>query len=141
MTSWAEYSLEALNETEKFPQLAEVTRTVYITMKQVSPNGAEVNGSVNGSLEWAQDGLVWQTEQREVNNSMPYLVQVYTTGMTPNYTAAVENGGWDPYSQAFPALVGEVLDIVWLSNSGLAGGWDYHSMHAHGRHYWDLGSG
>lgn len=53
----------------------------------------------------------------------------------------MENGGWDPYSNAFPALPGEVLDIVWLSNSGPTGGWDFHPMHAHGKHYFDLGSG
>lgn len=88
-----------------------------------------------------QDNLIWQTEQRQSNNSLPYLVQVYITGQTPNYTAAVENGGWDPYSNAFPALPGEVLDIVWLSNSGPTGGWDFHPMHAHGKHYFDLGSG
>lgn len=84
---------------------------------------------------------MWQTEEREANNSLPYLVQVYLTGQTPNYTAAVENGGWDPYSNAFPALPGEVLDIVWQSNSGPTGGWDFHPMHAHGKHYFDLGSG
>lgn len=88
-----------------------------------------------------QNDLIWQTAQREANNSVPYLVQLYTTGQAPNYTAAVENGGWDPYSNAFPALPGEVLDIVWLSNSGPTGGWDFHPMHAHGKHYFDLGAG
>ncbi|KAK5279109.1 Multicopper oxidase aurL2 [Exophiala xenobiotica] len=99
------------------------------------------NGTINGTLQWAQDSLVWQEAQRQTNNSLPYLVQVYLTGQAPNYTAAVENGGWDPYSNAFPALPGEVLDIVWLSNSGPTGGWDFHPMHAHGKHYFDLGSG
>lgn len=51
------------------------------------------------------------------------------------------NSGFDPVAQAWPALVGETLDIVWLSNSGPTGGWDFHPMHAHGAHYWDLGSG
>jgi hypothetical protein len=81
-----------------------------------------------------QNNLIWQTAQRESNNSVPYLVQLYTTGQTPNYTAAVENGGWDPYSNAFAALPGEVLDIVWLSNSGPTGGWDFHPMHASSPH-------
>ncbi|RMZ79865.1 hypothetical protein DV737_g3263, partial [Chaetothyriales sp. CBS 132003] len=141
VTNWAEYALEALKPAEAFPTLSEVTRTVYITVRQVILQGSYINGSVNGTLQWAQDNLIWQTEQREANNSLPYLVQVYLTGQTPNYTAAVENGGWDPYSNAFPALPGEVLDIVWLSNSGPSGGWDFHPMHAHGKHYFDLGSG
>ncbi|KAJ9612566.1 hypothetical protein H2200_004163 [Cladophialophora chaetospira] len=141
VTTFAEYSLEALNPIEPFPKLSEVTRTVYITVQQQIRVGTFVNGTVNGTLQWAQNNLIWQTAQRESNNSVPYLVQLYTTGQTPNYTAALENGGWDPYSNAFPALPGEVLDIVWLSNSGPTGGWDFHPMHAHGKHYFDLGSG
>jgi L-ascorbate oxidase len=72
---------------------------------------------------------------------MPYLVSVYTTGTVPDYDAAMANGGWDPATRAFPARVGETLDIVWLSNSGPTGGFDTHPMHAHGAHFWDLGSG
>jgi FtsP/CotA-like multicopper oxidase with cupredoxin domain len=53
----------------------------------------------------------------------------------------LKNNGWDPSTRAFPAEVGEVLDIVWLSNSGPTGVFEYHPMHAHGEHYWDLGSG
>ncbi|KAK5026600.1 hypothetical protein LTS07_007534 [Exophiala sideris] len=139
--SWAEYSLEALKPLEVFPTLAEVTRTVYTTMQQVILVGSYENGTINGTLQWEQDDLIWQTEVRQANNSLPYLVQVYLTGQTPNYTAAIENGGWDPYSNAFPALPGEVLDIVWLSNNAPTGGWDFHPMHAHGKHYFDLGSG
>lgn len=90
-----------------------------------------------------QNGLVWQTESSQANGSVPYLIQIYTTGQVPNYTAALANGGWDPThnNHAFPALAGETLDIVWQSNSGPTGGWDFHPMHAHGAHYWDLGSG
>lgn len=62
-------------------------------------------------------------------------------GITPNYTAALANNGWDPETRAFPAQVGEVLDIIWESNSGPTSGYDFHPMHAHGEHYWDLGSG
>ncbi|KAI1610679.1 L-ascorbate oxidase [Exophiala viscosa] len=141
VNSWAEYSLEALKPLEAFPKLSDVTRTVYITMQQVMKVGSYKNGTINGTLQWEEDDLIWQTEVRQSNNSLPYLVQVYLTGQTPNYTAAIENGGWDPYSNAFPALPGEVLDIVWLSNNGPTGGWDFHPMHAHGKHYFDLGSG
>lgn len=71
----------------------------------------------------------------------PYLIQAYIEGKTPDYEVALANKGWDPNTRAFPALVGEVLDIVWQSNSGPTGGFEYHPMHAHGEHYWDLGSG
>ena len=53
VTSWAEYSLEALDPREKFPTLDEVTRTVTITMRQVIREGAYVNRTINGTLEWA----------------------------------------------------------------------------------------
>lgn len=72
---------------------------------------------------------------------IPYLIQAYIEGKTPDYKTALANNGWDPKTRAFPALVGEVLDIVWQSNSGPTGGFEYHPMHAHGEHYWDLGSG
>lgn len=91
----------------------------------------------------SNNDLVYQTESSQANNSIPYLIQIYTTGTVPNYTAAIANEGWDPNlnNHAFPALVNETLDIIWLSNSGPTGGWDFHPMHAHGPHYWDLGSG
>lgn len=144
IVSWSEYSLESYNESNAadFPKLSEVTRTVTITMHQIIRDGF-YNGSFHGEVQWAQNNLVYQTESSQENNTVPYLIQVYTTGQTPNYEAAIANYGWDPTNNnhAFPALVGEVLDIVWLSNSGPTGGWDFHPMHAHGSHYWDLGSG
>lgn len=52
--SWAEYSLQALRPLEPFPRLSEVTRTVYITTKQVVNNGYILsNGTVDGNLNWA----------------------------------------------------------------------------------------
>jgi L-ascorbate oxidase len=53
VTAWAEYALESLHETEPFPSLSEVTRTVTITMRQVIREGAYVNRTINGTLEWA----------------------------------------------------------------------------------------
>lgn len=53
VTSWAEYALESLQESEPFPSLSEVTRTVTITMRQVIREGAYTNKTINGTLEWA----------------------------------------------------------------------------------------
>lgn len=53
VTSWAEYALEALTPTEPFPMLSEVTRTVYITVAQTIRVGAFINGTINGTLQWA----------------------------------------------------------------------------------------
>lgn len=52
VTNWAEYALEALRPTEAFPALSEVTRTVYITMRQVMRVGSYTHGTINGTLQW-----------------------------------------------------------------------------------------
>ncbi|KAK6332886.1 hypothetical protein TWF696_002905 [Orbilia brochopaga] len=131
VTDWAEQALQPLHShyTESFPPLSAVTRTVYITVKQVSA----------GKLEWSQNGIVWQSSL--IHN--PYLTEIYTRGddAIPDFTAATATGGVDPVSRLFPARIGEVIDIVWLNNNGPSGGWDFHPFHAHGGHYWDLGAG
>ncbi|RYP35501.1 hypothetical protein DL767_003755 [Monosporascus sp. MG133] len=139
-TRWLEYTLEPLSPREAFPAASEVTRTVYITVNQHVVDGF-YNGSWQGQLQWDANNLTWAEPALEAQNFEPYLVTVYRSGTTPDYSAAMANGGWDPVTRAWPALVGEVLDIVWLSNSGPSGGFDFHPMHAHGTHYWDLGSG
>ncbi|KAL8386837.1 hypothetical protein RB595_010353 [Gaeumannomyces hyphopodioides] len=143
-SSWLEYTLQSLDpeEAARFPRLSEVTRTVYITMAQHLGSGEYVDGTINGTLQWAQNTLSWQESAlADDPGYMPLLVRLYVTGETPDYGAAQANQGWDPETKTFPALVGETLDIVWLSNSGPTGGWDAHPMHMHGEHYWDLGSG
>ncbi|CAJ2509494.1 Uu.00g145200.m01.CDS01 [Anthostomella pinea] len=141
LTQWLEYTLESLNLDDTFPTLDEVTRTIFITVSQDIINGSYVDGSVTGSLVWEQNDISWTELEADALHYAPYLVQAYVTGKTPDYDAAVLNQGWDPNTSAFPAKVGETLDIVWQSNSGPTGGFDYHPMHAHGEHYWDLGSG
>jgi L-ascorbate oxidase len=132
---WLEYALEPYDATiDPFP--TEPTRTVTI---QVNQEGIYINRTFRSQLEWANNGLVWKTS----NVQTPYLVSIYQNGAAsvPNYDAALANGGWDPATSVFPARIGEVLDIVWESNTGPTGGWDFHPMHAHGGHFWDLGSG
>ncbi|KAI0595970.1 L-ascorbate oxidase [Biscogniauxia sp. FL1348] len=140
LPQWLEYTLESLRPTD-FPSLDEVTRTIYITVSQDIIDGAYVNDTVTGSMVWEQNDLTWTETEAEALHYTPYLVQAYMKGMTPDFEAALNNKGWDPSTRAFPANVGEVLDIVWLSNSGPTGGFEYHPMHAHGEHYYDLGSG
>ncbi|GAW13542.1 hypothetical protein ANO14919_029290 [Xylariales sp. No.14919] len=141
LTNWLEYTLEALKPQSPFPTLSEVTRTVYITVEEKVVNGTYKGGSVTGSLIWVNNDLTWTDKEAASLNYKPYLIDAYVTGKTPNYDFAVKHQGWDPAMRAWPARVGEVLDIVWLSNSGPSGLFEYHPMHAHGEHYWDLGSG
>ncbi|KAL9616304.1 MAG: hypothetical protein Q9160_008817 [Pyrenula sp. 1 TL-2023] len=126
--NWLEYSLQPLDPTfDPFPTTS--TRTVSITVQQLN----------TGFLQWQANTNIWQTSRVQT----PYLVQIYDNGQSaiPDYNAALANGGWDPKTLAFPAKVGEVVDIVWQNNNGYSGGWDIHPFHAHGGHYWDLGSG
>ncbi|KAI1127009.1 L-ascorbate oxidase [Nemania abortiva] len=141
LTGWLEYTLEALHPQTPFPPLSEVTRTIYITVEEKVINGTYVGGSVTGSLIWVNNDLTWTDQEAAELHYRPYLIDAYMTGRTPNYGVALKHKGWDPRMRAFPAEVGEVLDIVWLSNSGPSGMFEYHPMHAHGEHYWDLGSG
>ncbi|KAF5019433.1 hypothetical protein F66182_8562 [Fusarium sp. NRRL 66182] len=140
---YLEYTLQGLSDeaNKRFPRLSEVTRTVTIQINQILTTGSYENGTLNGTVAWAQNGLPWKESVQAARNQVPYLIQVYETGQTPNYTLALEHGGFDPETKAFPAKVGEVLDIVWENNNGPTGGWDFHPMHIHGKHCWDLGSG
>ncbi|KAJ2990146.1 hypothetical protein NUW58_g3103 [Xylaria curta] len=141
LTNWLEYTLEELNPRTPFPKLSEVTRTLYITVSEEVVNGTYVGGSVTGSLVWVNNDLTWTADEAASLHYQPYLIDAYLNGRTPDYKAAASHKGWDPAMRAFPAHVGEVLDIVWLSNSGPSGIFEYHPMHAHGDHYWDLGAG
>lgn len=128
-----EYALEPL-VPNNFPSASEVTRRVHITNAQLTKS----------TIIWQLDGLNW-TEGTSAN-SPPYLVDIYKNGpeAMPNYTAAIANGGWDPYTLTWPAKLGEVIEII-LENTGSVvnnnGGFDYHPFHLHGAYYYDCGSG
>lgn len=135
MYNWAESSLQPFNASAKpFPRKA--TRTVIIQMNQV---GNFVNSTWKSTLEWAQNGLVWQ----ETLPKTPYLVDIYKRGQAaiPDYNVAIAGKGYDPMTAVFPSKLGEVIDIVWQNNNGPSGGYDFHPIHGHGPHYFDLGSG
>ena len=63
--------------------------------------------------------------------------------MIANYDLAAGScGGWDPKLNAWPAKVGEVIDIILINEpEGVVGGFDVHPWHIHGEHVYDLGSG
>jgi len=69
------------------------------------------------------------------------IFDVFKNGESPNYTLALQNGGHDPITNVWPARVGEVIEIVWVSDNGPTGGFDSHPMHIHGEHCWDVGAG
>lgn len=121
--------LSSGKEEGKMPTADEVTRTVVMTVHQ----------SVNGQTVWIQNGKPW-TEDFPVE---PYLVSLYRNDNIefPSLERAKQNNGLDNVTRTFPAEIGEVLEIVIQNTGADAGGLDAHPFHAHGEHYWDLGSG
>ena len=126
---WLDYQLQPLTPDEDFPSLSEVTRTVTIRTHQL----------IAGTIVWAQDNIPWT----ETFPQEPYLVSLYKSDGVefPSYERAIANGGIDPQTRAFPANIGEVIDIIIQNTGSDNGGVDIHPFHAHGSHYWDLGSG
>ncbi|KAK3672192.1 hypothetical protein LTR78_007945 [Recurvomyces mirabilis] len=133
--SWLEYSLQPL-WPNNFPTASEVTRQVIIYDRQV----------LTHTDIWRLNGDQWNDTSPPYPGDTPYLVNIYENGQSaiPNYDAALNNSGWDPYSLTWPAKIGEVLEIIWYNTGSLVqnnGGVDYHPFHAHGAHYYDIGSG
>jgi L-ascorbate oxidase len=136
---WLEYSLRPYNNSahpiaslsaQSFPTAEEVTRRVNIT------SHLEIK---DGGLLYKMNGYTWN----EGLVQEPYLVSLYKDGGSnwPSMERALENDGLDPVAHAFPALMGEVLEIVIQGTGSDGNGTETHPWHAHGAHYWDLGSG
>ncbi|KAK4697389.1 hypothetical protein P7C71_g688, partial [Lecanoromycetidae sp. Uapishka_2] len=127
-----DYALQPY-ENNNFPSLSEVTRRVTLTVHQI----------INGGIIWAENGLPWT----DAFPQAPYLVSLYegaytdNNGASPSYTDAIQNGGMDNATRTFPAKIGEVLEIVIQNTGATNGGLDVHPFHAHGGHFWDIGSG
>jgi L-ascorbate oxidase len=131
--NFLEYTLEPLTPND-FPSASEVTRRLTMSVSQ--------RGSSTGYIHWYENNLNW-TERREPRPLLPD-VYLYGESAIPNYTLALENGGWDPVFKAWPAKIGEVLELI-IENTGSlvgnAGGLDVHPFHAHAGHYYDIGRG
>lgn len=133
--SWLEYALEPL-KPNGFPTADEVTRRVVIYDRQV----------LTRTDIWRLNGDQWNVSTiYDTPSDRPYLVNIYERGpdAIPNYQRALNNKGWDPVTYTWPAKLGEVLEIIWVNTGSLVhdnGGVDYHPFHAHGGHYYDIGS-
>ncbi|GME25716.1 Multicopper oxidase type 1 [Neofusicoccum parvum] len=129
---WLDYDLHPLSpDTSAFPTAAEVTRTVVMDIYQLGQDGY---------VKWTQNGISWYEHTPKV----PYLVALYTnaSALLPDYSYAVASGtGRDDRVAAWPARIGEVLEIVVQNTGSYSGGMDVHPMHMHGAHYYYLGSG
>lgn len=133
--AWLEYALEPLLPNN-FPTADEVTRRVVIYDRQV----------LTRTDIWRLNGDQWNVTTPPYPGARPYLINIYENGPSamPGFEAALNNSGWDPVSYTWPARLGEVLEIIWYNTGSLVqdnGGFDYHPFHAHGGHYYDIGSG
>lgn len=135
--NWLENTLQPLHLPDPgFPTLAEVTRRIVINAQQlISPTTGQTIWQLNG-LNW-NEGLAYP---------VPLLVDIYLRGAAamPDMGSAMAHRGWDPRTKSFPVVLGEVLEIVFQNTGSVAnnsGGVDAHPFHAHGDHFYDLGSG
>jgi L-ascorbate oxidase len=127
---WLDYKLLSLLPDPDFPQTSEVTRRVTIRTHQIIGKG---------SVMWAQDESPWI----ESFPQEPYLVSLYKNDSMefPSLDRAHANHGIDPVTRVFPADMGEVIEIIIQNTGSDVGSVDVHPFHAHGAHYYDLGSG
>lgn len=96
---WAEYALEPL-KPNNFPKASEVTRRIHIDNRQLALH----------TTLWQMNGLQWNETSSPYPGDKPYLINIYENGPSaiPNYTAAINNNGWDPTTLTWPAKLGEV---------------------------------
>jgi L-ascorbate oxidase len=136
-TTWLEYTLSPLN-SNNFPTLDQVTRRVTILTEQVN---------ISGALVWHFNGRLVDVD---APHPTPYLVDVYEQGGAAIPTisdasttdANSSDAGFDSALGVYGASLGEVLEIIWVQRPNIpAGGFDAHPLHAHGGHYYDIGSG
>lgn len=127
---WLDHQLLSLSPDPSFPTSSEVTRRITIRTHQIIGNG---------SIVWAQDDSPWiESFPKE-----PYLVSLYKHHRSsfPSLSRATAHQGIDPVTRVFPAALGEVIEIIIQNTGSDVGSVDVHPFHAHGAHYWDLGSG
>ncbi|KAB8337293.1 hypothetical protein FH972_021594 [Carpinus fangiana] len=151
---WLEYAITPLDTSinSAFPTVDQVTRRVYLSNMQAQLPNKEVPFYVNNH-SWSAEPL--NSTYASSPAGTPYLVQVYAHGAAaipqiprgvtatlrgPNATAPLYTG-FDPQLRAYGARVGEVLEIILLNGAGYSGTYDVHPWHAHGGHYYDIGSG
>lgn len=123
------------------PSAHEVTRTVTLDVISLNRSLTSHNLHATPQYIWTIDQHTPWTEQYPTT---PYLVALYEnkTNVLPNYTYALEHGGFDKRVRAFPGKLGEVLDIViQVRGLNVTSAPDVHPFHIHGRHVWNLGSG
>ena len=127
---WLDYKLLSLFPDPDFPLTSEVIRRITVRTHQIIGKG---------SVMWAQDESPWI----ESFPTEPYLVSLYKNDSIefPSLDRARANQGIDPVTRVFPAAIGEVIEIIIQNTGSDVGSVDVHPFHAHGAHYYDLGSG
>ena len=147
---WLEYTLVNLPQPGYLQPIdaSEVTRRITIGWTQLANKNESGRttyiGSVPGQSPAADQVYSWfEDAPSGPSHQTPYLVDIYQKGQAaaPDYQRALANGGVDPVADAWPARVGEVLEIVWQNEASDSGVYGVHPMHAHGGPYFDIGSG
>lgn len=128
-SAFLDYKLSPHHTSDVMPTAEEVTRRVNITFNLDTTHG----------FLYRMNNYTWNEETPKE----PYLVSLYKNDGEefPSLDRALQHEGIDPVTDAFPAEIGEVLEIVVQGTGSTGGTRETHPWHAHGSHYWDLGSG
>ncbi|KAL2432719.1 Multicopper oxidase aurL2 [Exophiala dermatitidis] len=164
VTSWMEYTFinPPFAGYDSPPLSSEVTRRVIISTLQLLNTTTQNTLMVSNNASWFDGPPLGPSVH------VPYLVEILQNGTinggVPDYDGAIgsdsnnsnsnsnsnstsstfpfEGSGFDPLTNTYPARIGEVIEIVWQNAaSSPARVFGAHPMHAHGGHYWDMGSG
>ncbi|KAI9834417.1 MAG: hypothetical protein M1819_003028 [Sarea resinae] len=142
VNSWLDYTLAPLHPDPSFPSLTSVTRRITLRFHTLITQTSDTphrETYLDGTT--ATNGVPWTASFP----STPYLVSIYENTYSPEAASArslsVNNSGLDPVTRTFPAQRSEVLEIVLQNEGATDGSLDVHPFHAHGGHYFDLGSG
>jgi L-ascorbate oxidase len=134
-TSFLDYQLIPLyqRDVDDFPTADQVTRRVTIKVHQRPVPGQ------GDQIIWLENEFSWNPNVPKE----PYLVSLYKNDSIefPSLARALANNGVDNVTGTFPAEIGEVIEIVLQNTGSASNGVDAHPFHAHGHHYYDIGSG
>ncbi|KAH9817027.1 Cupredoxin [Melampsora americana] len=126
---WLLDAFEPLDPKERAPLASEVNRRIIISGQQLK--------SPTGTIKWFVNGQSYVETEPE----LPFLVRAYTTGLKPDYAAALTNNGFDSSLGAYPIKLGEVVEMVFLNLASTTNVSEAHPWHLHGQAAYVVGNG
>ncbi|KAI8458170.1 multicopper oxidase-domain-containing protein [Phakopsora pachyrhizi] len=126
---WLHDVFKPHDDNQKTPRANQVTRRIFISGQQRKLD--------DGTVHWFLNNKSYV----ETKPKVPYLVRAYTTGLKPNYEAALANNGFDESLNAYPIKLGEVIEFVIINLSSTQNVSEAHPWHFHGQKFFFIAQG